>query len=164
MTKCKVEDLRKSYQISEIDLDWNVISAYANDRIALIDNGTFYGRIPAKDQRAIFNGLFIGKGQILIDVKDQAIFHYVKVAFGQDTEWNLMIQAIPQPEPEPEQSVEDSAMKECAESITKHAQAMLSDPKNADFYAEQIRLETEELRRRAVQKNQHNNRSASHDY
>lgn len=49
-----------------------------------------------------------------------------------------------------EQTVSCSAMKECAEKIKKHTQDMLSDPENADFYAEQIKLETEELRRRAA--------------
>lgn len=62
----------------------------ANLAIFLLENtgsifGSWKGRIPAKDQRALF-GRFIGKGKIYINGDNERVEHWVKVCFGLDSD------------------------------------------------------------------------------
>lgn len=44
---------------------------------------TWRGKMPAKDQRALF-GRFIGKGDIVINGEEETVLNRVSVCFGQD--------------------------------------------------------------------------------
>lgn len=104
LQKFKLEDLRNTNKTEEIELDWSKIAQFVNDN-EQTEKGLFYGRIPAKVQRELFNGLFIGKGKLSIDTQNKTIFHYVKVCFGQDCEYNVSISPIEQAtEPQTEET------------------------------------------------------------
>lgn len=47
--------------------------------------GSWDGRMPAKDQRALF-GRFLGKGRLYISGSGERIEHHVKVCFGLDSD------------------------------------------------------------------------------
>lgn len=47
--------------------------------------GTWEGRMPAADQRALF-GRFLGKGTLVINGQDETICNRVKVCFGLDSD------------------------------------------------------------------------------
>lgn len=48
--------------------------------------GSWQGRMPAAEQRALF-GRFLGKGTLIIDGATERIEHFVKVCFG--TDWDV---------------------------------------------------------------------------
>ena len=52
--------------------------------------GEWQGRLPAKEQRALF-GRFLGKGLLYIDGKEEIIAHYVKTCFGLDSECTALV-------------------------------------------------------------------------
>lgn len=52
--------------------------------------GNWQGRLSAKEQRALF-GLFLGKGLLYIDGKEEVIEHHIKTCFGLDSERTALV-------------------------------------------------------------------------